>query len=913
MGNYIVTGMSIDAVESMILIALRSMPDISKDVVREHVLRFAPVAGIIDSAKQDELCRRLESKLSIRLEMGHVICEPYAPWLDSRKAEIDPFYWNRYAQLLEDKGYAPGVISRLNQITDRILGLLENPRRIGEWNRRGLVVGHVQSGKTANYIGLINKAADAGYKLIILIAGTLNNLRRQTQIRVDEGFVGKDSSLILRTTAKREDRFVGVGNKDQRRFPIVFTSTNQDFSIKTAQSLGLSVNAVSEPIILVIKKNLKTLTNLTNWLQDHNTKGGSKVIDDVPMLLIDDEADYASIDTSHGDDPTKINGQIRALLQSFSKRCYLGYTATPYANVFINHETDHAMLGEDLFPRDFIVSLEAPTNYVGPDELFGDPPSLDAVREVGDYATTLDLTHKITTVVDVLPESLLKAIRVFVLARAIRLCRGHEDKHNSMLINVSRFTRVQQQVRDLVDQYLTVLKNSIRFSYRLPWKEASRSREISSLEATWKEEFAATGISWPDVVSRLNDAVAPISAIEVNSGRSAAQLDYEANAKAGLNVIAVGGLSLSRGLTLEGLIVSYVLRNSQMYDTLLQMGRWFGYRDGYRDLTRIYLPPEAIGWYAHITMATSELRLEFERMERLQMTPKDFGLKVRSDPETLLITARNKMREAREILWSIGLAGELVETAKIVDNPGLIKENYNAVLALVEKLDEEAEDKSQQEKPGEQVVWTAVRRETVLAFLNQFRGHPSHLPSQKEAIVAYCSDPEVPTMEKWDVVLASSSLADATRVMVHGREIGLQVRGTTREAVIPPALLVSGNSARVASRGLEKAGIDPAAVKEAEERYRKEHPDKKNVPDLVYREIRERPLLMLHLLRLAVPNPKEAKEFIDDVAAWGISFPGVNGHGVRKLVSYKVNLVWWNEQHGDLLAEEEVEQEDADE
>lgn len=903
--------MSLDAVESMILIALRSMPDISKEVVREHVLRFAPVAGITEPAQQDELCRRLESKLSIRLEMGHVICEPYTPWLESRKAEIDPFYWNRYAQLLEEKGYAPGVISRLNQITDRTLGLLENPKRQGEWNRRGLVVGHVQSGKTANYIGLINKAADAGYKLIILIAGTLNNLRRQTQIRVDEGFVGKDSSLILRTTAKREDRFVGVGNKDQRRFPIVFTSSSQDFSIKTAQSLGLSVNAVSEPIVLVIKKNLKTLTNLTNWLQDHNTKGGSKVIDDVPMLLIDDEADYASIDTNDGGDPTRINGQIRALLQSFTKRCYLGYTATPYANVFINHETDHAMLGEDLFPRDFIVSLEAPTNYVGPDELFGDPPGLDAVREVDDYAAILDLSHKITIVVDALPESLLKAIRVFVLARAIRLCRGQEDRHNSMLVNVSRFTRVQQQVRDLVDQYLTVLKNAIRFSYKLPWKDASRSPEMATLEEAWRDEFAGTGISWPDVVSRLNDAVAPISAIEVNSGRSAAQLNYEAHAKAGLNVIAVGGLSLSRGLTLEGLIVSYVLRNSQMYDTLLQMGRWFGYRDGYRDLTRVYLPPEAIGWYSHITMATSELRLEFERMEKLQMTPKDFGLKVRSDPETLLITARNKMREAREILWSIGLAGELIETAKIVDSPNIMGENFNAVLELVEKMNGEATP--QQKAAGEQVLWSGVKRETVLAFLNQFRGHPSHLPSQKEAIVAYCSDPQVPNMGYWDVVLASSSLADAVPLTVHGLQIGLPVRGTTRESVVPPALRVSGTSARVASRGLEKTGIDPAIAKNAENQYLKDHPDKKNVPDLIYREIRERPLLMLHILRLAIPNPKEAKEHIDNAAAWGISFPGVKGRGPRQLVSYKVNLVWWNEQHGDLLAGEEVEEEDADE
>ncbi len=898
--------LSIDDLESMLLIALKKLPEINREVVRQRVMLFSGPAEITDAAVQDELCRRLESKLSIRLELGHVICEPYTPWLTARRSEIDPFYWNRYVKLLEEKAYPPDVVSRLDEITERIVGLLENPKREGEWNRRGLVVGHVQSGKTANYIGVINKAADAGYKLIILIAGTLNNLRRQTQIRVDEGFVGKDSSLILRATGSRQDRLVGVGNKDQRRFPIVFTSTNQDFSIKTAQTLGLSVNAVNEPIVLVIKKNLKTLTNLTQWLRDHNTKGAGKIIDDVPMLLIDDEADYASIDTNgNGGDPTRINGQIRALLQSFSKRCYLGYTATPYANVFINHENDHAMLGEDLFPRDFIISLEAPTNYVGPDELFGDSPSLDALREVDDFERALHLKHKITTEVAQLPDSLLAAIRVFVLVRAIRLCRGQENKHNSMLVNVSRFTRVQEQVRTLVDQYLTQLKNSVRFNYRLPWAQALKNSDMSVLEATWKTEFAGAGVVWTDVVSRLNDAVASIVALEVNSGRKTAQLDYEAHAKTGFNVIAVGGLSLSRGLTLEGLSVSYVLRNSQMYDTLLQMGRWFGYRDGYRDLTRVYLPAEAIDWYAHITLATSELRLEFERMEALRMTPKDFGLKVRSDPATLLITARNKMREAKEILWNVGLAGELVETTKVIDNPKILKENFSALETLVERMT--AESKPIQKADGEQALWTSVKREHVLAFLKQFRVHPANLVAQVEPIAAYCQSPEVPDMDRWDVVLASNSQADAQRQSIHDVDIGLQERKTIRDDLVPPALLVSGKKARVASRGLEKAGIDDGRVLEAERDFREKHPDKRNVPDWAYREVRERPLLMLHMLKLTFDGGREP---LKNVAAWGISFPGVKGRGVRKLVSYKVNLVWWNEQHGDLLVEEGVDDDD---
>lgn len=912
MGYRVVISLGLDVVESMILTALKDRRDIGMEEVRANVMKFGPVAGITDVDDLDELCRRLEAKLSIRLELGHAIFEPYTPWLESRKAEIDPFFWTRYRGLLEEKGYAPGVVARLDQITDRILGLLENPVRQGTWLRRGLVVGHVQSGKTANYIGLINKAADAGFKLIILIAGDLNSLRRQTQLRIDEGFVGKDSSLILRTQSKRQDKLVGVGHRDQRRFPVSFTSTKQDFSAKTAENLGLGLKAVSEPIILVIKKKDKILANLADWLRHHNTSGGGDIIDDVPMLLIDDEADYASIDTNESGSPTRINGLIRGLLQLFSKRCYVGYTATPFANVFIDPDTEDEMVGEGLFPKDFIVSLEAPTNYVGPNAIFGEPCELRAAREVTDYEAVLPLKHKIHTVVQALPESVLNAVRVFVLARAIRLCRGHENKHYSMLFNVSRFTVVQSQIKDLVHQYLTILGTAIRFNYLKNWDDAAKSAEMAALKATWDEEFREVGVSWTDVVKRLNDSVAPIRVVEVNSSRTAAQLDYEAHAEHGLNVIAVGGLSLSRGLTLEGLVTSYVLRNSQMYDTLLQMGRWFGYRDGYSDLTRVYLPPDAIGWYAHITEATDELRREFSRMEELQMTPKEFGLKVRAHPDTLLITARNKMRKAKEIVRSIDLAGKLIETYKIIDRAAELSANRDALLSLVERLD--AANRPEQDKEGASVLWSGVSRDLVLGFINKFRSHPSQIQAQPQPIVEYCSDPLDPTLETWDVVLASNSSTNERRAL-NGHVIGLQTRFTTRDTEIdPPALRVSGSRARVAGRGLEKTGVDAAIAAAAENAFRRANPTVTNIPDFVYREVRERPLLMLHLVRLDLTLQDGTKDLRDDVAAWGISFPGAKDRSSRKLVRYKVNLVWWKEQHAELLAEEaEEEDEDGDE
>ena len=289
----------------------------------------------------------------------------YKPWLESTRASITPYYWDRYKKLLTSKKMSSQVIATLDNVTDRVLGLLENPNKPGKWYRRGMIVGHVQSGKTANYIGLICKAADAGYKLIVVIAGIHNNLRNQTQLRIDEGFVGRDSSGL--PSPKRDERFIGVGKFDQTRRPVTFTNSVRDFNKQMATGLGIPLQNLKEPAVLVIKKNSSTLARLLEWLREHSAgRGGTTV--DAPMLLIDDEADNASINIRHGaGEVSKINGQIRDLLKLFEKRCYVGYTATPFANIFIDPDSTNEMLGDDLFPRNFIVSLDPPSNYFGPE------------------------------------------------------------------------------------------------------------------------------------------------------------------------------------------------------------------------------------------------------------------------------------------------------------------------------------------------------------------------------------------------------------------------------------------------------------------------------------------------------------------------------------------------------------------
>lgn len=403
---------------------------VERSVIEEKVRAIASIQGRFPDDDVQMIIRRLEERFSIRMNIGTIFtADDYRPWLDDERGNIDWYYWERYKRYLGvEERYSPHVIQTLDIETERILDHLENPHKSGTWARKGMVVGHVQSGKTGNYVGLINKAADSGYKVIIVLGGTLNSLRNQTQNRLDAGFLGVDS----KTKAP-----IGVGKFSWERKPAYFTTREQDFRKASANQIGVGIQDLAQPVLLVIKKNKTTLENLIDWLKHNNPHN----LKDQPVLLIDDEADLGSINTSkEGDEATAINRKIRELLQLFDRSSYVGYTATPFANVFIDPETETEMLGDDLFPRDFIVSLDAPSNYVGPDRIFSSNAGLDLIREVDDFEDDLPTKHKKDWQPQSIPQSLKEAIEVFVLVRAIRLARGQTDAHNSMLVNVSRFT-----------------------------------------------------------------------------------------------------------------------------------------------------------------------------------------------------------------------------------------------------------------------------------------------------------------------------------------------------------------------------------------------------------------------------------------------------------------------------------------
>ena len=434
-------------IANSLISGLANMPETpTREQVEEKARQIAAIFGYTGDLRNivTEAMISVDTRMGAGVSLVDVTAKHDDQWV-RRREDIAWTYAAAYENYLLKDGWAPRMVQSLSDVTARILGHLQDPHSEGTtWNRRGLVIGHVQSGKTANYTGTIARAADAGYKFIIVIAGIHNNLRKQTQERIDEAFIGRSSDPDDR-------RSIGVGLEPGYPHPATLTNINEDFNKNTAAKSGWKINDFSKPIILVIKKNVTTLTALHKWLKELNAEGDGR-ISDVPMLLIDDEADNASINTNKEDlDPTRTNAMIRRILGLFAKSCYVGYTATPFANIFINPEAYDEDVREELFPRDFIYCLDAPTTYFGAEKVFlNEETSESTVRPIDDCEDLIPYSHKRDDPVAELPPSLYRALDEFIVARAIRNLRGQTNKHCSMMINVSRFVPVQKAVRDFI-------------------------------------------------------------------------------------------------------------------------------------------------------------------------------------------------------------------------------------------------------------------------------------------------------------------------------------------------------------------------------------------------------------------------------------------------------------------------------
>jgi hypothetical protein len=320
-------------------------PDVPPDeaAFEERVTAFKlSLAAIYPVTNEEfaEIKRKLKSNIVVKPDFGVLIKDgkKHMPWLASRRAELDFFFWDRYIKYLEEvKHWNPRITGNLGLDSDIIVDYLGDPASDEAFQRRGLVLGDVQSGKTANYTAICNKAADTGYRVIIILAGTMENLRRQTQERLDAEFSGRMSQYLLDPKQDIGNVPVGVGRYGQEKRIETFTSVTKDFDKNILRALNLSLHSVTSTVLFVVKKNKSILNNLIKWLQSSNTDARGAV--NLPMLLIDDEADSASVNTKKEDeDPTAINDAIRRLLKLFRQASYLGITATPYANIwFYSH------------------------------------------------------------------------------------------------------------------------------------------------------------------------------------------------------------------------------------------------------------------------------------------------------------------------------------------------------------------------------------------------------------------------------------------------------------------------------------------------------------------------------------------------------------------------------------------------
>lgn len=639
---------------------------------------------LLSDDEKEEVIRKIKASYSVFQEEGCALIGDYDhdfDWYKKLKGTegYDEYYWERYKNHLIDKHFSEDVIDRLeNSTLESVMSYIGNPAEEAAYSIRGLVVGDVQSGKTSNYIGLLSKAADAGYKVIFLLTGTIESLRKQTQIRVEEGFIGYDSVNAVD---------VGVGRGS--RTPKAFTSREKDFTGTKDQNTTYRIgDNPTEPMIFVIKKNVSVLKKLFASLKNINTDQYHTQIN-APMLMIDDEADNASINTNKEDeDPTKINNYIRRILALFSRNSYVGFTATPFANVFISYDTDHEMLADDLFPKDFIYALESPSNYCGAKKYFFEKN--DNVKFISDTNDELfPMSHKKEWSGDRLFDSFYKAINEFLLINAIRDKRDmFAASHRSMLINMSRFTKVQQEISIIVENYVADVKRAIKQTYRCKKDEYLKNPLIKNIYDLYEAEFATTDYvgkryTWDEIFEILYQSVKDIIVAVVNSSRSSMKLDYEKHKKEGMRVIAVGGLALSRGLTLEGLCVSYFYRNTATFDVLMQMGRWFGYRDEYADLCRIWMTKSSFEYYREISESIDNLKKDIRRMGAQSKRPQDYGIRVRNNSWELGITALNKMRSTKRKTVRKSFYGNVFETPYIYRRIDYITENNrNSILFL---------------------------------------------------------------------------------------------------------------------------------------------------------------------------------------------------------------------------------------
>ena len=693
----------------------------------EFQFRFFKKWTPTDADKQ-ELISYLENYIFVKHDHeGYAIIsdEPFdSHWYTNNKPKSE-YFWDLFSEYHAEKGDLDRASLNLlgNKTLPDLMNCLGDPKeRLTKQRKRyGLVLGDVQSGKTSTYSGLICKAADAGVKVVILLAGITETLRQQTQERIEEDIVG----LTIRTDNFHNNKptNVGVGTlKGWENKVTTYTLYEDDFNTTRAKTMS-SIGTHKSIVLFVVKKNVPVLTHLHEWLTGPNQQLNEEGKLPYSLLLIDDEADNASINTKDSTlDPTATNRKIREICEAFMNSNYVGFTATPYANIFINPETDEEMTTADLFPKDFIYVLPTPEPYIGAQRIFG--RKSEEHPRYGDCSYMIDKTYitdiKEPSKIEIremteeqliygpiyykhkrdwrgkLPKSLIEAIRCFYISNAIRdLDDAQFNAPRTMLVNISKYINVHSYLKRIIAELVEADYKEIRVNFSRNQERNVGNPLYDELHRLFEKHYTNCGYTWEQVGQRevflkwdSEREIKGIRVIVVNGSKESREDTPNYKKNPSLRIIAVGGLALSRGLTLKGLMTSYFYRNTCTYDVLMQMGRWFGYRPHYDKVCRIWITNTSANWYREIAEATDELKSELAHMNSLELTPEQFGLRIRRDDTALEITARNKMRKAGKCEIRTTFWGDVFDTpyfsTNILDNTINVEETKSWLRAVVQ-------------------------------------------------------------------------------------------------------------------------------------------------------------------------------------------------------------------------------------
>lgn len=824
-----------------------------------------PRTGSIDSAVRDvrgtisriggdfppdlwcQAAEEVKRRYQQQIEILHSVHDP-STWLRERwyrGPKPGDRHWPSFRAYLQTaKGWRDEDLESLNTSSSEVVSLLGNPAR-NRFNVRGLVVGHVQSGKTANMTAVIAKAADAGYNYIVVLAGLTNSLRYQTQSRLYNDLIQRHPRLWE-----------------------VLTPPEPTADFVWGRAGGFSVPG-DLTRLLVIKKNWAPLGTLEQVIR----RTIPIVREKLRVLLIDDECDQASVNAAgEAGDITAINYRIRRILNLLPAVSYVGYTATPFANVLIDPYIRENEL-DDLYPRDFITSLPAPPHYFGPAKLFGKPPAdpanpapeeegLDMIRHVPDedeWKLQPANRKEKDDFEPEMPESLETALLYFLATCAARRIRGQGSSHMTMLVHTSPYITLHQKVASLISAWLRDHRQV------LSQPDSVLSRKLADVWETEQkrippETMGAQSIGTDVILGEIPSVLENVEVLIENSA-SGDRIDYSGPPRI---CIVVGGTVLSRGLTLEGLTVSYFLRSANQYDTLLQMGRWFGYRPGYEDLPRIWTSEDLKLKFRALAGIEEEIRTEIEQYRELKLTPMDLAVRIRMIPG-MAITAPNKMRAARVV--NISFWGTHRQTFRFEHrNRQVLENNWRTAAELVSRC----EKMRRRDAGAASRVWRDVPQEIVLEFLRGYSPHPTHADLAADVLARFVEETDDSRLESWNVVLVEPQ---------DGRPSEMELGDIGRVRTVRRSRLIGDESMADIKALMSRWDIVLDCPGGAEEARRAAPDDWESLKEYRRKRVGDTPLLLLYAIdKDSRPDPasrtRTALGAVCDVLGYGIVFPG---------------------------------------